>query len=261
MKNHFVRGGNVIKKLGVGRSILDELMEHKIARPMNDPRKDLGENEKYSLDIAVWINPHNQTCFNSMWCDYQNLQDWMEGKGPMVKGDNDFEKKKYWDYAVAEAEDTEHMIWSILYHWKWFDSFVTDFDPHKHAASHGISSTIQNPLKINKKDPAETIKAMFVPYIAEMCKDMEYRSWSNIRHEAEKEWLGIKRTLYCLGIGYMAACNTPEEICNLSWVTGIVESKAYYLGLLKAGKPLPDFAWLSQKEQDKYKKDKEDLNL
>ena len=259
MKNHFVRGGNIIKKLGVGRSILDELMEHKIARPMNDPREKMEGEEKYSPDIAVWINPYNQTCFNAMWCDYQNLEDWMNGKGPMVKGDTDEEKKKYWDYAVAESEDTEHIMWSILYHWRWFDSFVTDFDPHKHSQNYGISSTIKNPLKLNKKNPEETIKAMFVPYVAEMSKDMEYRKWCHIRQEAEKEWYGIKRTLYCLGIGTMAACNTPEEITNLSWVTGIVESKAYYLGLLKAGKTLPDFAWLSEKIYDKYKKDKDDL--
>ena len=175
--------------------------------------------------------------------------------------DNDFEKQKYWDYAVAEAEDTEHMMWSILYHWKWFDQFTTDFDPHKHAASFGISSVIKNPLKLNKKDPKETIKAMYAPYVAEMSRDMEYREWANIRHEAEKEWFGIRRTLYCLGIGYMGACNTPEDIENLNWIEGIVLSKAYYNGLVKyfPHKSLPDFAWLSQKEQDKYKKDKDDL--
>ena len=250
---NFKRGGNAIKQLGVGRSVLDELMDHPTARPINDPRKDI--KDKYSHDYRVWINPHNQHCFNAMWCTEQDLIDWMNGTGSMVMGNNDEEKKKYWDLAAFEEEI--EFGWSIYYHWKWFDQFTTDYNPHAHSNGYGISHQIQTPLKLNKKNPEETIKAMFVPYVAEMARDMEFRTWENIRREAEKEWYGIKRTLYCLGIGYMGACNTPEEIQNLNWVTGIIEAKAYYTGLLKTGRSFPDFAWLLKKKEDKYRKDKE----
>ena len=49
----------------------------------------------------------------------------------------------------------------------------------------------------------------------------------------------------------MAACNTPEEFCNLAWVNGVVEAKAYYLFLKdkeeKGEITLPDFKWLSER--------------
>jgi hypothetical protein len=84
-----------------------------------------------------------------------------------------------------------------------------------------------------------------------MKNDLEQgREWQYIKREFDQGYYGVKRTLYCLGIGYMAACNTPEEISNLAWVNGVVESKAYYLHLLEKEKrgeiKLPDFEWLSK---------------
>jgi hypothetical protein len=223
---------------------------------MNDPLDGInaGKNAR-DPNIRVWINPNNQFSFNSAWCGVQDLWDWMNGTGIMVKGDTPEEKKKYWDYAVFEKEGgLGGSRWLIKYTWRWFDKFVTDFDPHSHDHGWGDRAQITKPLKIKNirtRDQAENIKrqeeiiiAMYTPFIDEIVKDMEYREWSSIRNECEKNFYGIKRTLYCLGVGYMGACNTPEEICNLSWVQDIVFGKAQYLYFKKIGMQLPDFEWL-----------------
>lgn len=247
----FKRGQDPKKSMKIGKSVLDELKDHPICRSINDPRKDVKDPRNFD---QVWINPHNQFSFHSTWCTEDDLRDWMNGTGIMVRGNTPEEKKKYWDYAVFEgADDLGGSRWLIKYTWKWFDRFVTDFQPHNHNG-YGMSSQIKKPLKIkntrtrdiaeNARREEEIIIAMYAPYINEIVSDLEYRDWSNIRRECEKEFYGIKRTLYCLGVGYMAACNTPEDIRNLNWVTDIVYAKALYLYYKKIGMELPDFEWL-----------------
>jgi len=261
----FERGQDLKKALRIGKTVLDDLVEHPICRPINDPKKDV--DPRKDPDFRVWINPNNQFCFNSMWCTEQDLRDWMEGKGPMVKGKNAKEQKKYWDYAVFEATPIKlddynnkaitNIQWSIKYHWKWFKEFNSDFNPHNHGG-YGMNMNIKNPLNLkgirskdmDNKDEADrrVIMDMMVPYIKEIEKDLEYRSWDSMRHEMEKELFGIKRTLYAMGIGFFGACNTPEDIRNLSWVTSLVFAKGMYLYLKKIGYPMPDFEWLSKRK-------------
>jgi hypothetical protein len=244
----------------IGESIFDKLKKHPVCSPMNDPEKDVEDPRNFD---RVWINPNDQFSFNAAWCTEQDLRDWMEGKGIMVKGNTPEEKKKYWDYAVFEKEGGfGSSRWLIKYTWKWFDKFVTDFDPYSHIP--GDNGHIRKPLKIKSikiKDPVEKQKreeeaiiSMYAPFINEIVKDMEYREWDAIRNECEKDFYGIKRTLYCFGIGYMGACNTPEEICNLSWVQDIVFGKAQYLYFKKIGMELPDFEWLINKTETNNKK-------
>jgi hypothetical protein len=175
----------------------------------------------------------------------------------MVKGNTPEEQKKYWDYAVAEAKDEDHIIWMIRHYYKWFDKMTTDFNPHSHQGYE--RRQIETPIKIKprvknweeeEKRQEEVIIKMLAPFVDEMKKDLDLgREWRYIKQEFENGYYGIKRTLYCLGIGYMGACNTPEEICNLSWVSDLVEAKAYYLYLKsreERGEIItPDFKWLS----------------
>ena len=60
-----------------------------------------GEGQK----IRIHLNPNNQKCFNFGWFEYQDYYDWLEGKGKIVKGKTDEEKKKFWDVAVFESEN------------------------------------------------------------------------------------------------------------------------------------------------------------
>jgi len=226
---------------------------------MNDPLDGTNKGkDARDPDIQVWINPYDQFSFNSAWCSVQDLWDWMDGKGKMVKGSTPEEQKKYWDYAVFEALDEEHIVWSIRYHYKWFDKMSTDFNPHKHQGYE--RGHIVTPIKIRAKvkDQLENqireekvIIDMLAPFVNEMTSDLiQGREWEYIRKEFEEGYYGIKRTPYCLGIGFLAACNTPEDFSNLSWVNGVVEAKAYYLYLKsleeKGEITLPDFEWLSK---------------
>ena len=253
---NFERGKDPKKTMNIGKSVFDYLKEHPVCDPMNDPTEGINSGKELrDPNIKVWINPHNQFSFNSHWCSVQDLWDWMEGKGPMVKGNTPEEKQKFWDYAVWEAEGGfGSSRWLIKYTWKYFDKFVTDFNPHN-IGHGGHEAQILKPLKIkniktkdhleNKRRQEEIILAMYVPFVNEIVKELEYREWQHVRNEVEKDLYGVKRTLYCMGIGYMGACNTPEEICNLNWVPDIIWGKAQYLHFKKIGMKLPDFEWLA----------------
>jgi len=251
----FKRNIDPKRQIGIGRTILDDLRDHPIARPMNDPWEDVDPHK--TPDFRVWINPHNQFCFNAMWCTPEVLEQWMEGKGPMVKGKTDEEKKKYWDYVVFEDSKDEwgidHSKWLVKYTWRYFDKFVTDFNPHAHKG-YGMETEIKHRLKLrnnhtkdqleNQIRTEEAIISMLAPYVDTVVRELEYREWNNVRREIENDLYGINRTLYCLGYGYMGACNTPEEISNLNWVKDIIFGKGIYLWLKKQNYPLPDFEWL-----------------
>lgn len=55
------------------------------------------------------------------------------------------------------------------------------------------------------------------------------------------ELIGVKETLFMLGIGYYDACNTPQDIENLSFISDICIYKAAYLYYVKNGVEMPDF--------------------
>lgn len=263
----FKRGKDIKKSIGIGRTVLDDLKEHPVARPMNSPWDDVDLHK--DPNASVWINPHNQFCFNSMWCTPEILEQWMEGEGPMVKGKTKAEKKKFWDYAVFEdGKDKwgiDHSRYLIKYKWKWFDKMTTDFNPHNHGHSRGggmIATEIKTPLKLkpnrtrdqlqNKIRTEEAIVAMYAPFVDYIVRELEYRDWQDVRREVESDLYGVSRTLYCLGYGSMGACNTPEEISNLSWVKDVVFAKGIYLHYVKNDVDLPDFEFLCHPDRDKF---------
>jgi hypothetical protein len=248
----FIRGKNPKKSLRIGRSVLDELADHPVCCPINDPTKDV--TNPRDPNLKVWINPHDQFSFNSDWCTEQDLRDWMDGTGLMVRGKTPEEKQKYWEYAVFEASGGfGSMHWLIKHTWRWFPQFVTDFKPNR-VNGYAMDSAIEKPLKVrntrtrddllNRKREEEVIIAMFAPFIEEIVADLEYTELSNLRKRYDDTFYGIKRTLFCMGVGYFGACNTPEDIRNLSWVTDIVWAKALYAHLKNTGETLPDFEWL-----------------
>jgi hypothetical protein len=240
---NFERDKNPLRTMKIGRTVLDELKDHPICKPMNDPFKDV--DDPRDPNLRVWINPHDQTSFNAMWCDEKVLRAWMEGKGPMVKGKNEEEKANYWKYAKALSEDENHIIWSILYHWRWFNELKSDFNQNNHVQGGTTFSYIKNPLKITKTNHKQIILDMYVPFISMIKNDMEFREWQNMRREYDGTFSGIKRTLYCLGIGFLGANNTPEGIMNLQWLPDLIYARGYYLYLEEQKKDLPDFEWLS----------------
>ena len=103
-------------------------------------------------------------------------------------------------------------------------------------------SYIDKPLKITKDNHKEIISKIF----GNVCRDyggtsFELTSDSHVTKRMRDELIGVKQTLFYLGIGYYGACNTPQEPENLSWIADITEYKAVYLSLIHNGIVLPDF--------------------
>jgi hypothetical protein len=220
-----------------------------ICKPMNDLLESELDTDGNGQKIRIWLNPHNQTCFNFGWFEYQDYYDWLEGKGKIVKGKTDEEKKKFWDVAMFEHE--HDMAWAIGYYKKYFDLIDETYHP-KFKKGYGFYSYIDKPMKIKKDNEKEIIAKMF----GLICRDygdtsFELTSGSNALRRMRDELMGVKITLFNLGIGYYGACNTPEEPENLSWISDICEYKAIYLSYINNNIVLPDFEFVYE---NRYKK-------
>jgi len=219
---------------------LEKLQEALKAVPVCRPMNDLKEAPRGTNGgVAMWLNPNNQKCFNFGWFGYPDFYDWAQGKGNIVKGKTDEEKKKFWDVAVFEIE--HDMAWAIGYNKKYFDLIDDSYRP-KFKKGYSFYTYIDKPLKIKKENEKEIIAKMF----GYVCRDygdtsFELTSTSHVLRRMRDELTGVKETLFNLGIGYYGACNTPEEIENLSWISDICEYKAIYLTYVKNNIPLPDF--------------------
>lgn len=253
----FKRNQSAKESLQIGKTIFDELSESVICRTLNDPKE--GISDLWNFD-RVWINPEYQFSFKSGWYTKQDLRDWLNGTGIIVKGKTTAIKKKYTDYAlfILSNKDEDHPLWEIIHTYKWFNQFDTNFKLDiRGQGIYGINLRIKIPLKnksIKTVDPDENRKReeyiiinVFSHYINDIVESLEYKKWNDIKKEYDNIFYGVKKTLYCFGYGYFGASNTPEDISNLSYITNIIYSKALYIHYKKIGKSLPDFKWLSNR--------------
>lgn len=217
--------------------LVQALIKHPICSPMN---RDLRESETQD-GVRMWLNPNNQTYFKSGWFTYQDFYDWMEGRGNIVKGNTDEEKKKFWDVAVFEKE--HDMAWAFGYHKKHFDLIDdTYYTESKRGYGMTLNRYPKSPLKITRTNHGEIISKV----MGDICRwygdtSVELKINSHAYTKMDAELQGVKTTLYALGVGYYGACNTPEEIENLSWIADICKYKAAYLYFIKNNIPVPDF--------------------
>jgi hypothetical protein len=235
---------NFLKKItSVTKTDIQKLREaikaSPICKPMNDLVESELDNDGKGIKVRIWLNPNNQKCFNFGWFEYQDYYDWLEGKGKIVKGKTAEEKQKFWEVAVFELE--HDMAWAIGYHKKHFDLIDDSYHP-KYKKGYSFYSYIDKPLKIKKDNEKEIIAKMF-GYVCRNYGDtsFELKSDSHVLRRMRDELIGVKETLFNLGIGYYGACNTPEEPENLSWIADICEYKAIYLSYIKNDIILPDF--------------------
>jgi hypothetical protein len=232
---------NFVKKiLSVTKTDLEKLKKELEAVPVCRPINDLKEAPRGTNGgVAMWLNPSNQKCFNFGWFCYQDFHDWAQGKGNIIKGKTDEEKKKFWDVAVFEEQ--HNMAWAIGWNKKYFDLIDETYHP-EFKKGYGYYSCINKPLKLKKGNEKEIIAKMF----GYVCRDygdtcFELTSESHALRRMRDELIGVKETLFNLGIGYYGASNTPTEPENLSWIADICEYKAVYLSYIKNGIVLPDF--------------------
>jgi len=221
------------------QKVKEALKANPVCRPINDLEKSKLDNDGTGQKIRIWLNPNNQKCFNYGWFEYQDFYDWAEGRGKIVKGETDEEKKKFWDVAVFEHE--HDYAWSFGYYKKYFDLIDSTYYPQL-KKGYGFNSECNKPLKITKDNHAEIISKIF----GDVCRwygdtTVEPTNNSHSRRRMHSELQGVKETLFMLGIGYYGACNTPEDIENLSWIADICEYKAAYLYYINNNIPLPDF--------------------
>jgi hypothetical protein len=235
---------NFLKKImSVTKTDIEKLREALKASPICKPMNDLVES-KLDTDgggqkIRIHLNPNNQKCFNFGWFEYQDYYDWLEGKGKIVKGKTDEEKKKFWDVAVFENEND--YAWAFGYYKKHFG--LID-ETYRTQIQNGLGywTFSKKPLKITKDNHKEIIAKVFgnvCRYYGDTCVKPE--NGSHMRKMMHDELVGVKETLFALGIGYYGACNTPEEPENLAWIADICEYKSAYLYYINNKIPLPDF--------------------
>jgi hypothetical protein len=267
----FERGKNIIRQIRVGNTIKEEVENfafningesHRFRLSINDPFKDMTRDQLLDPDQTFWVNPKHQDCLNYGAYTAEQLRSFMRGDltCKIIKGKNKTQRQKYLHYLRFQSTDKDHIAWSIKYYFKWFDKLETDYNPHNHYSMGMINTKIKKKLVLGatrKNSEEENIRqervilSMFAPYAGYIKSELEYRKYQDIKRECDKEFYGIKRTLYCLGVGYMGACNTPEEFLNLNWINDIIYSKGYYLFLKEKEErgeiELPDFAWLSSR--------------
>jgi hypothetical protein len=230
------------------RSIVELIETVPHVNPMN--QSTIRESVKEGND-KHWLNPNNQTCFNSGWFTHQDFIDWANGTGPIVKGNTQDEKDKFMKYAKAYTE----LDLSIFIYEEYLDLLDTNVILHG-KSNHGDSKYFQD---LSKKPAEETIR-LFLSNMAREIKDelitkIGYERYCNptvdiksIIEEKRRKYNDISFntcwTLSILGKGYFAACNAPSKIENLAWSHDLPFAVAYKEFLEEDGYELPDFKWV-----------------
>jgi hypothetical protein len=212
------------------KNFFDQFNHNSICSPMNNL-----EFDKHNL---TWLNPNNQTSFNSGWFEKQDFLDWLEGKGKIVKGNTEEEKLKFWNFAKFVHENENG--WSVYFNYKYFD-LVLDYDV---IAKFGQFN--KNSLTIKTKNKEEIIGKILGSFLPNIKNDFKYRKFIDVIKEYRDILYGAKKALYILGCGYFSASNTPCQVKNLNWFSDVVISKAYYQYLLEEGIVMPDFNFVNE---------------
>ena len=220
----------------------EDIRKHPVCRPMNS----LEKVENF-LDGGkrIWLNPHDQTCFNFGWFTIKDYYDWMDGKGPIVKGETDDDKKKFWDVATFKSK-YDNVAWAIISHEKDFDLIHDNYYPYSKRDG-GLVSRVNKPLKNTKNNHAEIISKTLGAICNKYNNDVMYFEPdlnSNFYIKIKSEMRGAVRVLYSLGVGYYGACNTPRDIENLSWISEICLYKIAYSYFILNEIELPDFEFV-----------------
>jgi hypothetical protein len=186
-------------------------------------------------DNRVWMNPNNQTSFESGWLEHQDFIDWANGTGKVVRGETQEQKDKFMRYARAQNELDSYSFMYIKY------LNLIDSESKAKLRWKHHSTPYTKALNLSKRrDSAEVIKEVFSTLVPRLLVDIkEQAEW----RKHDPDWVGKLRckhteymhavcdTLTIGGHGYFEACNTPCEIENLSWSRDLVWSKAYCMYL------------------------------
>jgi hypothetical protein len=208
-------------------------------------------------DDWVYINPKNQICFNYGRFTLQDIIDWSNGTGVIVKGKTQKEKDKFMKYALAYKElDINLFIYDM-----YLDILNTDV--MLYCKSKYSSSYYQD---LSNAEETEVIR-LVLSNIARQAKEelsskIGYLKFKNpnasiidtvksIKEKYDKISYTTCHTMSILGKGSFEASNTPQRLDNLSWAKELPFVTAYYEFMKETGYDMPDFKWV---KQNYYKK-------
>lgn len=210
-------------------------------------KRNLAMNDMEQRDGKTWVNPNHQDSFNFGWFGEDDLRDYLNGTGRIIKGKNQKEKDLFIEHA--HFLDNVHQAWVIACNHEHFDK-IKPYDL-KSSFSGGITRRIENPLKITKKNHEEVIAHMFWHFVETLMGDFESFGgiatkdvYDRISREYRDNSYGMIIALISLGVGFTGACNTPTIVENLSWYRDVVFAYAYHKHLTKHGVKMPDFEFV-----------------
>lgn len=226
--------------------ILKLISESTICSPMNTLKFENGR---------AYLNPNNQRCFNSGSYTVQDYRDWLNGKGNIVKGNDEEEKTLVWEYA--KFCDEYYFSYMITLNYNFFHLVSTDYRDNYNQDAYGFNNYSNRPFTpfvYDGTNKAEFISNIFGNFVISVKSELNGTYNNNgidrVYREYQMNSWGIKKTLLLMGIGYSGATNTPEEIENLTWFSDVVFAKAYYLHLKDKGVKFPNFDFI---ENNRYK--------
>lgn len=205
------------------------------------------KKEDDRTDGKVWLNPHNQLCFNAGWYSHQDFVDWANGTGNIIKGKTQKEKDIFMHYHKCYVD--EKCGWETLYGMRFAHLFEGYFKylPIKNNFNYTSEYETIDPTS----DKEEIIKKVFGSAIFQLKFDMETSfDLEILRRNWHEESFGISKTLCLFNIGSFGASNTPEKLINLSWVRDVCWGIAKYLNLKEKGYEFPDVEFV---EKNRYK--------
>jgi hypothetical protein len=188
----------------------------------------------------LWMNPYNQGHIKSGYFTKQDFIDFMNGEGKCIEGDTNVEKKLRFDLVIW-CENNEANL--IEYHYNFFH-LVKESSPIKtNPLDYYQSRKLSNLNNLNNYDCNNVIKNAFARHIPSFIDDLNYIKEENLRKSWNTLTYGIIATLVDMGIGYIGAINTPEQIENLSWYKELVWEYIFYknLKLQNLTKPIDDY--------------------
>jgi hypothetical protein len=194
------------------------------------------QNKGILHDQTYWVNPNNQTSFNSHNMTHKDFIDWANGTGIVVRGNTQCEKDKFMRYAKA-YNNVDMLIFIYAKYLYMID------DDSKTKINYGrlSSKAAINPINMsNRRDSRIIIKLMLESLVRPLLRDIkdtikwrdgEPNPLLNLKHTHRTYMEAVTRTLATGGHGYFDACNTPCELENLSWSKDLVFAKAYSIYL------------------------------
>jgi hypothetical protein len=223
------------KKKSIDEMSIIEIIENvKHCKPMN------GSSIKVFVekgDTNIWLNPDNQTCFESGSYNVDDFRDWAKGTGKIVKGITQEHKDKFMEYDRMVGDLDSSLFMYFKYFWMLYDN--APLQAYSSLMYYSDADFIDK-----NKDVNDIVKDILSSFVPEFAAELEYMKIENVKDEHRKMGWGIKKVLTLLNYTNIGACNTPTVLTNIGWSWDLVFAKAYYMYLIKNNVPLPDIQFV-----------------